>query len=47
MDVLPPFVAFGIFQAGEEGRKNYLEAFRVRLSSIETTPPIEFSSLCP
>jgi NAD(P)H dehydrogenase (quinone) len=47
MDVLPPFVAFGIFQAGEEGRKNYLEAFRVLLSSIETTPPIEFSSLCP
>jgi NAD(P)H dehydrogenase (quinone) len=46
MDVLPPFVAFGIFQAGEEGRKKYLEEFRVRLSSLETTPPMEFSPIC-
>ena len=46
MDVLPPFVAYGIFQPGEEGREKYLEAFRARLTSVETTPPMEFSSLC-
>jgi NAD(P)H dehydrogenase (quinone) len=47
MEVLPPFVAYGIFQAGEEGRKAYLAAFRERLSTIENTPPIAFSPLCP
>jgi NAD(P)H dehydrogenase (quinone) len=46
VDVLPPFVAFGIFQADEEGRKKYLEEFRDRLYSLETTLPIEFSPLC-
>jgi NAD(P)H dehydrogenase (quinone) len=42
MEVLPPFVAFGIFQAGEEGRKKYLEEFRIRLSTLETTLPMDF-----
>jgi NAD(P)H dehydrogenase (quinone) len=46
LDVLPPFVAYGIFQAGEDGRKKYLEGFRARLSSVEKTAPMEFSSLC-
>jgi len=40
MEVLPPFVSFGIFQAGEEGAKQYLEEFRIPLSAIEQTLPI-------
>ena len=38
MDVLPPFVAYSVFQAGEEGRKRYLEEYKNRLLGLETTP---------
>ena len=39
MDVLPPFVAFGIFQAGEEGRKNYFEAFNYGCPQLKQHRP--------
>lgn len=37
MDVLPPFVAYGVFQAGEEGRKRYLEEYKNRLLELDRT----------
>lgn len=35
MDVLPPFVAWSVFQAGDEGRKNYLKEYKQRLRNLE------------
>jgi NAD(P)H dehydrogenase (quinone) len=40
MDVLPPFVAWSVFQAGDEGRKKYLEEYRQRLLTLEDTKPM-------
>jgi NAD(P)H dehydrogenase (quinone) len=37
MEVLPPFVAYGAFQVGDPGRKKYLEEFKQRLLTLETT----------
>nr|MDO8098608.1 NAD(P)H-dependent oxidoreductase [Candidatus Njordarchaeota archaeon] len=41
MEVLPPFVAYGAFQVGDQGRKKYLEEFKQRLLTIETTQPLK------
>jgi len=40
MDVLPPFVAWSVFQAGDEGRKKYLDEYKQRLLDLERTEPI-------
>ena len=40
MQVLPPFIAFGVFQAGDEGRKKYLEEYKNRIEAIDSTAPI-------
>ncbi|HYQ82555.1 MAG TPA: NAD(P)H-dependent oxidoreductase, partial [Rubrobacter sp.] len=45
MDVLPPFVAWNAPRVGEEGRKQYLEEYRQRLLTWETTEPIPFPKL--
>lgn len=45
MDVLPPFVAWNAPRVGEEGRKRYLEEYRQRLLTLETTEPIAFPTL--
>ncbi|MDP2812295.1 MAG: NAD(P)H-dependent oxidoreductase [bacterium] len=37
MDVLPPFVAWSVFQAGDGGRKKYLEEYKKRLLNLEHT----------
>lgn len=41
-DVLPPFVAYMPGRAGDDGRKNYLEAYRKRLEEIDSTPRLFF-----
>lgn len=41
-DVLPPFVAYQPGRVGEEGRQEYLEAYRKRLLEIGTTPRMFF-----
>lgn len=40
IDVLPPFIAYSTFQAGEEGRKKYLEEYEKLLLQIENTEPM-------
>lgn len=45
MDVLPPFVAFSVFQAGEEGRKRYLEEYDHLLRNIEKISPLKYQSI--
>lgn len=45
MDVLPPFVAWNAARVGEEERKQYLEDYRQRLLTLETTEPIPFPKL--
>lgn len=42
---IPPFVAFSVFQVGGEQRKQYLEEYKKRLLTLETTPPIPYRSL--
>jgi len=44
MDVLPPFVAYGAARVSPEERAAYLEAFRERLLTLESTSPIEFEA---
>jgi len=41
-DVLPPFVAWGVAHVSEEQRKKYLEEFRQRLLTLDSTPPLFF-----
>nr|MDO8132967.1 NAD(P)H-dependent oxidoreductase [Candidatus Njordarchaeum guaymaensis] len=41
MELLPPFVAYGTFQVGDQGRKKYLEEFKQRLLALETTQPLK------
>ncbi|MCX2698553.1 NAD(P)H-dependent oxidoreductase [Ochrobactrum chromiisoli] len=43
-DVLPPFIAYMPGRVGDDGRTAYLEAFRKRLTEIETTPRLFFHS---
>jgi len=38
-DVLPPFIAWSVFQAGDEGRKKYLEDFRNYLKKLPAAEP--------
>jgi NAD(P)H dehydrogenase (quinone) len=45
MEVLPPFVAWSVARVGEEGRSQYLEAYKQRLLILETTPAIPYPSL--
>lgn len=42
MDVLPPFIAYGASRAAPEQRAAYLEAYRERLLTLDSTAPIEF-----
>ncbi|AUB43233.1 NQO1, NAD (plasmid) [Nostoc flagelliforme CCNUN1] len=44
-DVLPPFVAYAVARGDEEQRRAYLEQYRQRLLSLETTLPIQYPSL--
>jgi NAD(P)H dehydrogenase (quinone) len=44
-EVLPPFVAWGPAHVGEEERKQYLEQYKQRLLTLETTTPIRYPSL--
>lgn len=41
-DVLPPFIAWGPAGAAPEHREKYLEEFRQRLLTVETTLPLFF-----
>ena len=45
MDVLPPFIAFGAARVSDADRAAYLEAFRARLATVETTAPLRFDTL--
>lgn len=44
-EVLPPFVAWGPAHVGEAGRQQYLEQYKQRLLSLETTTPLNYPSL--
>jgi NAD(P)H dehydrogenase (quinone) len=44
-EALPPFVAWEPDQIGEDGRKQYLEQYKQRLLTLETTTPINYPSL--
>lgn len=44
-DVLPPFIAYSAAHIDNEGRKNYLEAYKQRLLSINETPAISYPTL--
>jgi NAD(P)H dehydrogenase (quinone) len=44
-DVLPPFLVYGPARAGEDLRHHYIEEFRNRLLTLQTTEPIKYSSL--
>jgi NAD(P)H dehydrogenase (quinone) len=39
VEVLSPLVAYGAFQVGDQGRKKYLEEYKQRLLTLETTQP--------
>lgn len=43
MDVLPPFIAYSAARVDEAQRADYLDAYRARLLSLESTAPLEFS----
>jgi NAD(P)H dehydrogenase (quinone) len=42
MDVLPPFIAYSASRVPPEQRQAYLDSYRDRLLSIESTAPIDF-----
>lgn len=42
---IPPFFAFAVFQIGDEKRKEYLEQYRQRLLTLESTAPIAYHRL--
>ena len=42
MEVLPPFIAYGAAKVDASQRAAYLEAYRARLLSLESTAPIQF-----
>ena len=41
----PPFVAYAVFQVENEVRKQYLEGYKKRLLTLETTEPIRYHKL--
>lgn len=43
--VLPPFVAWAVFQVGDEARRKYLNAYKERLQNLEKTKPMEAHTL--
>ncbi|HEV2690797.1 MAG TPA: NAD(P)H-dependent oxidoreductase [Bryobacteraceae bacterium] len=45
MNVLPPFIAYGASRVAPEQRADYLEAYRQRLLTLDSTAPIEFHSV--
>ncbi|GIM45425.1 NAD(P)H dehydrogenase [Collibacillus ludicampi] len=45
MEVLPPFIAWSVASASDEQRERYLEEFKQRLLTIESTEPIPFHPL--
>lgn len=45
LEVLPPFVAWSVARAGDEGRQHYLELYKHRLFNLENTPPIPYRPL--
>ncbi len=45
MDVLPPFIAWSAARVGEEKRQEYLEEYRQRLLTLDTTEPLHFPKL--
>jgi NAD(P)H dehydrogenase (quinone) len=47
MDVLPPFVAYGAARATAEQRAAYLEAYKERLRTVETTSAMSLLALPP
>jgi NAD(P)H dehydrogenase (quinone) len=47
MDVLPPFVAFGAARATPEQRAAYLEAYKERLRTLETTSAMNLRASPP
>ena len=44
MDVLPPFIAYSSARVTPEQRAAYLDEYRARLLSIDSTAPMEFSN---
>jgi NAD(P)H dehydrogenase (quinone) len=42
MEVLPPFIAYGVARCTPEQRAAYLEAYRQRLLTLNETLPIRF-----
>lgn len=44
-DVLPPFIVWGPSRIGDDERKAYLEAYKQRLLSIDSTSAIPYPSL--
>ena len=45
IQTLPPFVAYAVFQVGDDIRKQYLEDYKNRLLTIENTEPIKYHRL--
>lgn len=45
LEVLPPFVAWSVARAGEEGRQHYLETYKHRLLNLEHLPTIPYRPL--
>lgn len=45
MEVLPPFIAWSVVSVSDEQRERYLEEFKQRLFTIESTEPIAFHPL--
>ncbi len=45
MDALPPFVAWSVARADDDQRRRYLDEWRQRLRTLDTTPPLLFRPL--
>lgn len=45
MEVLPPFVAWSVARASDDQRRRYLDEWRQRLRTLDTTPPLTFRPL--
>ncbi|PIP67909.1 MAG: NADPH dehydrogenase [Candidatus Omnitrophica bacterium CG22_combo_CG10-13_8_21_14_all_43_16] len=41
----PPFVAYAVFQVGDEVRKQYLQEYKQRLLTLDTATPISYNRL--